>query len=247
MAFGVREHDDQKHDGRSQSRIDDMTSRQHDRLARHAAVKLEEGDDRAGEGDGTNGNAQRHLHERLTVDLAHFANPEGMRRIECGGSHQNGGKTDQRVERGNKLRHGRHGDAACNDGTDTATDGNTDDDQDQAAEAWTRQQKRGDDGNRHTDHAVHIALAAGCRMRQAAQCQNEQHARNEIKEGCEINAHNGSASLFFFLVHGEHALGDQEAAKNVDARQNERDETEAGCPARKRKADGQKRTHHDHR
>ncbi len=180
---------------------------------------LEKGDDRAGEGDCADGHAQRHFDQRLTVDLAHFADTEGMRRVNCGSGHQNGGKADQRVERGNKLRHGRHGDAACNDGTDTATDGNTDDDQDRAAEAWTRQQKRGDDGNRHTDHAVHIALTAGRRMRQAAQRQNEQHAGDEIKEGCEINAHNGSASLFFFfLVHGEHALGDREAAKNVDAR-----------------------------
>ena len=46
---------------------------------------------------------------------ARNADTEGMRRVNCGRGHQNGGKADQRVERGNKLRHGRHGDAAGDD------------------------------------------------------------------------------------------------------------------------------------
>src|ERR1700733_10473214 len=61
----------------------------------------------------------------------------------------------------------------------------------------------------------------------------------------------GCRSLHFFLVHGEHALGDQEAAEDVDAGEDERDETEAARPARPTRnhadADRQQRADHDHR
>src|ERR1700721_4135198 len=41
-------------------------------------------------------------------------------------------------------------------------------------------------------------------------------------------------SFRFLLVHREHALGDQEAAENIHARKDQRDETEAARPARTR-------------
>ena len=79
MAFGIGQNGNQNHDCSSQRRIDDMSSRQHDRLARHTAIKLQERNDRTGEGDCTNRNTQRHFDQRLTVDLTHFANAERMR------------------------------------------------------------------------------------------------------------------------------------------------------------------------
>src|SRR5580704_17144951 len=39
-------------------------------------------------------------------------------------------------------------------------------------------------------------------------------------------------SFRFLLVHCEHALGDQEAVENIDARKGQRNETEATRPAR---------------
>src|SRR5690606_1038342 len=57
----------------------------------------------------------------------------------------------------------------------------------------------------------------------------------------------GSALL---LVHGQHALGDEEPAEDVHARKDERDKAEpAGRPLAGHEigADRQKRTHHDHR
>src|SRR5580692_8713249 len=58
-------------------------------------------------------------------------------------------------------------------------------------------------------------------------------------------------SFRLLLVHREHALGDQEAAENIHARKDQRNETEATRPAGARgnhpDADGQQRADHDHR
>ena len=50
-------------------------------------------------------------------------------------------------------------------------------------------EERGQDGKRHADHAEEIALPARLRMRQAAQRQDEEDARDEIEEGGEAGAH----------------------------------------------------------
>src|SRR3954449_10412822 len=58
-------------------------------------------------------------------------------------------------------------------------------------------------------------------------------------------------SLLLFLVHREHALGDQEAAEDIDAGEYQRDEAEtarpAGPAAGQRHADREQRADHDHR
>ena len=92
------------------------------------------------------------------------------------------------------------------------------------------QRQRGDDGDGHADHAVDVALAAGGRMRQAAQRQDEQDAGDEIEEGSEVGV---QRSLLLLLVHGQHALGDEEAAEDVDRDQHQRDEAEAGRQRRR--------------
>src|ERR1019366_3506424 len=67
----------------------------------------------------------------------------------------------------------------------------------------------------------------------------------------EINT--WSSSLLFLLVHRQHALGDQEAAEDVDRGEHQRHEAESARPQRavvvagKRDADRQQRAHHDHR
>src|SRR5580692_8996374 len=48
--------------------------------------------------------------------------------------------------------------------------------------------------NRHADHAEEIAPAGGCRTRQSAQRQDEQHTRHEIQHCRKIATH-----LNFFL------------------------------------------------
>src|ERR1700675_4374703 len=58
-------------------------------------------------------------------------------------------------------------------------------------------------------------------------------------------------SLGFLLVHREHALGDQEAAKNVHAGKDQRNEAEAARPgsttANHGDADREQRANHNHR
>jgi hypothetical protein len=115
-----------KHDNAdAKRRVDDMPHRQHDRLAGHASIKLQERDDRSGKGDGTDCNAKRHLDQCLRVDFAHLADTEGMRRIKRRRSHQHGGKADQAVKASDQLRHRCHRDLARDVGTRTAADGET--------------------------------------------------------------------------------------------------------------------------
>src|SRR6195952_3231152 len=58
-------------------------------------------------------------------------------------------------------------------------------------------------------------------------------------------------SLGLLLVHRQHALGDKEAAENIHAGEDQRDEAEAARPARARRdhadADREQRADHDHR
>jgi hypothetical protein len=106
----------------AQRDIDDMPRRQHDRLAGHAPVKLGKGDDRAGEGDRTDGRAKRHLDQADGLDRTDFADAEGLRRIKRGRGHKNGGQTHQAVESGDQLRHRRHRNALGNDRADATAD-----------------------------------------------------------------------------------------------------------------------------
>ena len=121
---------DQKHDQHDQRDaerdVDDVARRQHDRLAGHAPVELEEGDDRTGEGDGADGDAEAHLDQAWPWMSPDRADAEALGRIERGRRHHHGGKADEAVEGGDELRHRGHGDAARDDGADAAADGKAD-------------------------------------------------------------------------------------------------------------------------
>ena len=83
----------------------------------------------------------------------------GFRREEGRPGDKHRRKADQRVEGGDELRHLRHGDAPCDDSADAAADGEADDYHAPGERVLRLQQReRGDDRNRHTDHAVDIAL-----------------------------------------------------------------------------------------
>src|SRR5436309_895058 len=61
--------------------------------------------------------------------------------------------------------------------------------------------ERRDNGDRHADHAEQVAAPAGLRAGQAAQCQDEQHAGEQIGEPIDVSDHRllPSAAYFFFL------------------------------------------------
>ena len=205
--------------------------RQHDRRAAHAARQLEEGDHRAGEGDGADGDADRHLDQALGVDVAVGADAERGRRIERARRHQHRRHADQRVERRDQLRHRGHRHAARDHRADAAAEPEARDHQDPGAGAGRRMRgERGADRDHHAGDAEHVAAAARFRARQPAQRQDEQDAGDEIEQGCDIGVHGARASLLFLLVHRQHALGDQEAAEDVDRGEHQRDEAERARP-----------------
>ena len=177
-----------------EAEIDRMARRQHDRLAGHATIKLEECDDRTGESERTDGAAEPHLEQGDPGNAARRAEIEGLRRIERGRRDQNRRHADERVEGGDELRHRRHGHAPGDRRADAATNGDPGDDQQPASEGGIGIDQRRGHGQTHADHAVDIALARGCWMGQAAQRQNEQDARDEVKQVCDIGAHPVSPS-----------------------------------------------------
>ena len=132
-ALARREHDDQEDEQDAEAGIDEMPRRQKDRRAGHVAVELGEGNDRAGEGDRADGDAERHLDQRLRMDLAGVADAEGLRRVKRGGGDQHRGKADQRVEGGDELRHRGHRNAPRDRRADRAA-GAKRDDQEQPGE-----------------------------------------------------------------------------------------------------------------
>ena len=122
--LSVRMKNDEQHEQQqAEADIEEMPARQHDRLAGHAAVELQERDDRAREGDGADGDAERHLEQRAAMDRADGADAEGLRRIERARRHQHRREADQRVEGRDELRHGRHRHALGDHRADAAADG----------------------------------------------------------------------------------------------------------------------------
>ena len=211
---------------------------------------------RAREGDGADGDAERHLDEARPVDVAGSADVEGARRIERAGRDQHRRHADQRVERRDQFRHRGHRHAPRDHGAGAAAG------RDAEHRPGSRRRRR-PAGARRAWSATAITmptmpnmlpLAARFRARQPAQRQDEQHAGDEIEQAGQIGIHAGnsllattvafaggagaatSASFLLPLVHAEHALRDQEAAENVHRGEDERDEAERARqrPARPR-------------
>ncbi|MNS82506.1 hypothetical protein D3C72_1162530 [compost metagenome] len=184
-AAGADQHPDQEDQTQGQADVDQVPRRQQDRRSAHPAVQLGEGDDRAGEGDGPDGHAQRQLDDRQGLDAAlcgHDA--EGVGRIDGADRHQTGGQTDQGVEGRDQLRHGRHRHPLGDQRPRAPADHDAAADQDQRrhiqrARGSQRQQGHAD-GQTHADHAQAIAPAAGLGTGQAPEREDEQDPRGQI-------------------------------------------------------------------
>ena len=123
------------HEQDAEGDVEDMALRQQDRRARHAPVEFQEGDDRAGEGDRADGEAERHLDDRIRMDARAFRDAEGFRRIERAGRDEHRREADQRVEHRHELRHRGHLHGAGAPGADAPADGEAEDDQQPREEA----------------------------------------------------------------------------------------------------------------
>ena len=152
-----------------------MAPRQHDRRAAHGAVELEEGDDRAREGNRTDGDAQSHFDPADRIDEAVCANDPERLGVEVGGpADQHRRQPDEAVKRGNQLRHRGHRDAPRGNYSDRSTkaDGSEDlGEHPQVGGARLGQQlarrdrrlgqHRGDHRNAHPDHPEAVAALRG--------------------------------------------------------------------------------------
>ena len=73
--------DDEKDEQDAEREIDEMLAAEHHRRAGDEPLQLGEGNDRAGEGEGADGGAERHLDQAAAMDVTGLANAEGMGRI----------------------------------------------------------------------------------------------------------------------------------------------------------------------
>ena len=128
----ARDHetDDEEHQRQPERDVDDVTRRQDDRRAAHAARQFQERDHRAGKGQRADGDAERHFDQALGMDVSGRADVEGFGRVERPGGDQHRGHADQRVERGDQFRHRGHRHPARDHSTDAAAYGDTENDQD---------------------------------------------------------------------------------------------------------------------
>ena len=179
-----------KHQRGGERDVDDVPPWNHDRRAAHARGKLQERDDRAGESDGADRDAERHLDQRRLVDVAARPDAERLRRIVSARRDQHRGEADQRVERRDQLRHRGHRHAARDHRADAATQHQAADHQRPRRDADRRMRaERGQHRDGHAGDAEHVAAAAGFRARQPAQRHDEEHARDQIEQRDDVCVH----------------------------------------------------------
>ena len=160
--------------------------------------------------------------------------PEGGRIKECRRANQHRGHADQRVEGRNQLRHRGHLDAAGGDEADSAAD-----------RVWLRRSPTSD-AISCVARVVTTAIAmpimpsrcsatAAVRARQSTQRQDEADAGNQVGDqdpAGEWPRCSHAIAALLLLVHGEHSMGDREAAEDIHAGQCYADEAE---PFRRRR------------
>ena len=172
------EADDEGYQRQTQQGVQRMLPREGQRLGPDQALQLAEGDDRPGEGHGTDGRAQAHFDQGARVDFARRADVIRLRRIEGGARDEDRRQADKAVERGDELRQGRHLDLARDDRPDGAADDDAQDDP--FVGKHIRHGQRRDDGDRHAHDAETVAVPCGFRVTEAPQCEDEAYRRDEV-------------------------------------------------------------------
>ena len=97
--------DDEGDKGDRQRNVDNVSAGERDRLAAHTAGEFQERDHRAGEGDGADGDAERHFDQALAVNGVLGADIESSGGVERSGCDQHRRHADQRVEGSDEFRH----------------------------------------------------------------------------------------------------------------------------------------------
>ena len=194
------------------------------------ALQLAGCDQRAGERDGTD-------HDAQTSGDQHHDGRRALGGQNVVQSHKRGGAATHGVEYGNELRHVGHLDLLGGNHTGDGTDDDAGDQQhngnamlESVGDLTCEQHnERHDHGKDHADSGDHIALASGLRRVHQVQADNEHHGGQQIDEpfdDAERRAQHFShgthlLGLLFLLLalvgleHLQHAVGDDIAADHV--------------------------------
>ena len=158
-----------------------MPTGQQQGLATDLARELAEGDERAGESDGTD--------EDADVDLHFMDRLLGGRRKHGGGvdvtgkAHQAGGQAHQAVHQRDELGHLRHLDLLRRKEADAAADDKGTGDPGNTGRRDTGTEHGGQHGNGHADHAEQVAAPCGLWVRESPQAEDEQDGGGDVGNG----------------------------------------------------------------
>ena len=201
-----------------------MALRKRERFGRDASAQLEERDDRAGQGHGTDKHAKEHL-DRVDVGESPLEPFLGQERVVAD---EHGCGADKAVQDRDQLGHLRHLDALGPPEANDRADRHRDDDQPEggrdAQSAFDRGCLQGqangrDDGDDHTRNTVGVTGLGGLVLGEAGQGHDEQQSGDDV---CRLDdgGHLDSA----LPEHREHALGHGETTEDVDAGDRQGDE-----------------------
>jgi hypothetical protein len=149
--------------------VEHLHAREAEAAARDLLGQLQEGDERAGEGDGAD-------QPRKAGRDGHLQ-PGRLRGHECRPGHEHGGRAAEAVEQRHHLRHLRHLHAIGGDGADSRADQGADQDP-RVTEAVGEQ--RHDHRQEHAPGADDVAAHGGARVCHALDADDEQHRGHEV-------------------------------------------------------------------
>jgi len=181
-----------------------MAARQFLRLAIDLAGELAEGDDRTGEGDRTNEDAEENLDlqdveldRRLVGKDRGKAMQAGMRGVTHGSdicrlemsvvADEDGCETDERMHGRDELRHFRHLHALSDHPAERATGGDQQDGQQPVAR--TRTDQGGENRQPHAGDPVPDGALGAFLARQTSERKNEQYRSNDVGGRSESEIH----------------------------------------------------------
>ena len=180
----VHEEDRQHDECGERTEVEVVLAGQHQRRGLDPGRELEVRDDGAGEGDGTDEDADEHLG---VVDAQQRAGELGLAGLVLDGvvaapADQDGGQADEAVQQRDQLRHAGHLDDARAPQSDARTDDDGDDEQHDrdGLGVLGGHADRGCERDDHARDAVDDALLGGLVLGQACQREDEQQRRDDV-------------------------------------------------------------------
>ena len=245
------EHDHENEADHQDGDVQQVAGRQQQRGALDLAGELQASEDRAGEGHGTDEDAEEDLTQVEVVGgSAHRVGGLGDEGVVAD---EDRAQTDQAVEQCDQLRQTSHLDGVraldAVGGTEAHSQGDEDDGDDRVQSLGIgRGMHHGledghGDGNSHTAHTQRVTALCGFRLREAGQCHEEEHGGHDVGQvrdpgqpvqqrgmlagRCLRKNQSGSHGLCILLnEHAEHAVCDGEATEHVDGGHDDRQERE---------------------